>query len=230
MNALDTPMYTPSMVGRLAGLHPQRVRRWLLGYQYSYGPYGGGTEVREQRPVLLRQGADGSRYASFLDLVDLLFVKRLLDHGLSLQKLRRALEEAAELTGGHYFAQRPFFTDGRQLWLQIRDDADALLELVSNGQWVIAPVIEQVAHQFGFEQESGFAERCSPMSRDKHVVVDPTVAFGAPSVQGRAIKTANVFDLYIGEDRRIDVVSDWLELTAAEVEASVAFEQALRAA
>jgi len=200
-------MYSPAMASRLVGLESSRVRRWLQGYEYT-------------RP-----------YASFVDLIDLLFVKKFVEHGISVQRLRKALEEAVDLTGDHHFAQRRFWTDGRKIFLQIKDQpAEALLELLSGDQWVIAPIIKQVAHQIEFDAVTGVSTRWFPLGKDKSVVVDPSVAFGAPTIAGRGVQTANVFDLYEGEGRSIRRVSAWLDLPSAVVQHAVEFEQALAAA
>jgi hypothetical protein len=84
---LDVPMYSPAMASRLVGLESSRVRRWLQGYEYTY------------------------QYASFVDLIDLLFVKKFVEHGISVQRLRKALDEAVDLTGEHHFAHRRFWTE-----------------------------------------------------------------------------------------------------------------------
>jgi len=200
-------MYSPAMASRLVGLEPSRVRRWLQGDEYTY------------------------QYASFVDLIDLLFVKKFVEHGISVQRLRKALEEAVDLTGDHHFAQRRFWTDGRKIFLQIKDKpAEALLELLSGGHWVIAPIIKQVAHQIEFDAITGVSTRWFPLGKDKSVVVDPSVAFGAPTIAGRGVQTANVFDLYEGEGRNIRRVSTWLDLPPDVVQHAVEFEQALAAA
>ena len=200
-------MYSPAMASRLVGLESSRVRRWLQGYEYTY------------------------QYASFVDLIDLLFVKKFVEHGISVQRLRKALEEAVDLTGDHHFAQRRFWTDGRKIFLQIKDKpAEALLELLSGGQWVIAPIIKQVAHQIEFDAITGVSTRWFPLGKDKSVVVDPSVAFGAPTIAGRGVQTANVFDLYQGEKRNITRVASWLDLPENAVRDAVEFERTLAAA
>ncbi len=73
-DVLDAPMYSPVFVARLVGLRPERVRRWLRGYEYTYAPSPSThAQRRKKGPVVSRSGAEGSRYASFLDLIDLLF-------------------------------------------------------------------------------------------------------------------------------------------------------------
>ena len=100
---LRRPSYTVAEAARLVGLTGERVRRWLRGYQYSYR-----DSIRGQPPVVQKGRGAASPHASFLDLVDLLFVKRFLDHGVSLQKIRRALDEAREVLGTNHFARQTF--------------------------------------------------------------------------------------------------------------------------
>ena len=104
-----TPMYNPTFAGSLAGLSTGRVKRWLEGYHYRYS-VGIKREVRvgHKAPIISRSGTEYPNYATFLDLIDLLFVNKFLDHGISLQKIRKALNEANQLIGGHHFAQRNF--------------------------------------------------------------------------------------------------------------------------
>ncbi len=227
-------MYTPAAVGKLVGLHRDRVRRWLLGYEYSYTVQGTRRKkTQRQGPVVRRRGTEGTRHASFFDLIDLVFVKRFLDHGLSLQKLRASLAEASDLLGAKHFARETFFTDGKRLFLQVQNaatGADSLMQLLSGGQWGIAPVIKQVARQIDFSPESGYATRWYPLGKSKPIVLDPSIAFGAPSLREKAVKTATVYDIYHGENRNVDKVAEWMNLSKKEVAVSVEFEESLRAA
>lgn len=223
LDQLDRPSYPAAEAGRLVGLTATRVRRWLSGYGYVYG-----DNVRHQPPVLQHREAAGS-YASFLDLVDLLFVKRFLDHGISLQRVRMALDEAHRILGTRHFARQTFFTDGGNIYLQVRESGKAILELISGGQWVIAPVIRQLAEQIEFQSPEGLARRWYPLGRGKPVVLDPFVSFGAPSIAGRGVKTANIHDLFVAEHRNLGAVRAWWDLTNAEVEAAVEFEVGLAA-
>ncbi len=220
---LDRPSYPAAEAGRLVGLTASRVRRWLGGYGYSYR-----DGVRHQPPVL-RRGTTAGTYASFLDLVDLLFVRRFLDHGVSLQKVRRALDEAHELLGTSHFVRQPFFTDGANIYLEVRHKGKAILELLSGGQWVIAPVIRQLATEIDFGSPEGLARRWYPLGRNRPVVLDPFVSFGAPTVVGHGVKTANVHDLFVAENEKLTAVCAWWNLTERQVEAAVEFERGLAA-
>lgn len=217
-------MYAAAEAGRLAGLSAVRVRRWLGGYSYEYG-----DTRRRQRPVIRRTGSAGTSFASFLDLVDLLFVKRFLDHGVSLQKLRKALDEAAEILKTEHFARRSFFTDGRNVYLLVKEQGDAILELLSGGQWVIPEVIRELAHQIDFDSPTGLARRWYPLGPTGLVVLDPFVSFGRPHIVGKGVATANAYDFFVAEGRKHRPVCRWLDLTQPEVKAAVLFEEGLAA-
>jgi len=231
MYAWDIPRYTPTEAGRLAGLKPDRVRRWLRGYEYMYAPAGTDSAQRvKQGPVVKRDGALQSPHASFLDLIDLLFVKRFLERGFSLQKIRQALAEAERIVGGHHFAQRCYFTDGNNIYLQVKDGAaENLLQLLSGGQWVIADVIKHFASQVDFDDKTGFAEKWFPDGKRGRVVLDPRISFGAPTIVHRGVRTASVYDLYQAESQSVTRVASWMSLESPDVEAAVAFEEALAA-
>lgn len=226
----DVPTYTVAETGRLVGLQASRVRRWLRGYEYDVEQRETSTTRRVRQVPVIHRGDNETPFASFLDLVDLLFVKKFLEAGVSLQKLRRAMEEADRLIGGHHFAQRSFFTDGRNIYMQVRDRGDALLELLTGGQWVIAPVIKHLATEVTFHDTTGFAERWFPLGPQASVVVDPRVSFGAPTIVGKGIETANIYDLYLAEDERTETVASWLGIELKHVQDAVAFESRLKAA
>lgn len=223
--ALTAPIYEPAEVARFVGLTSSRVRRWLFGYHYRVG-----SDKREKKqvPVIRRKSTDRYRYASFLDLIELLSVKSFLDKGLSLQRVRRACDEAASvLQVDHPFARRRFFTAGRQIYLEFQNRIDAvnLLHLLSGGQWVIEPIIREFAEQIDFDLDSELASKWWPLGKDEHIVVDPLVSFGTPSIVGSGVKTANVYDLYRAEQQKRDAVAHWMNLTLAEVDAAVRFEK-----
>lgn len=227
----DIPMYPPKLAGKLVGLTSDRVKRWLQGYDYSYVIDSGRQLQRgHQGPVVRRDQTGESMYASFLDLIDLIFVKSFLDRGVSLQKLRRALRETVRLLDGHHFAQRMFFTDGKKIYLKVKDEAEDLLELLSGGQWAVAPVIRAVAQQIVFDKPTGFARKWYPLGKDGLIVLDPAISFGRPTIIGHSTTTANVYDLFVGESENAKSVCSWLNLKEAEVAAAVNFERTLKAA
>lgn len=221
---LDEPMYTVAEASRLVGISDARVCRWLRGYSYEYR-----DARRRQRPVIHPASGAETSFASFLDLVDLLFVKGFLDYGISLQRVRKALDEAACILGTEHFARQSFFTDGRDIYLQVKKEGDAILQLLSGGQWVIHDVITELAQQIVFDATSELARRWYPRGRDGHIVLDPLVSFGRPSIVGTGVATSNVFDFFVAEGRKVRPVCRWFDLTQRQVDAAVSFEERLAA-
>ncbi|MDH5706189.1 MAG: DUF433 domain-containing protein [Candidatus Aminicenantes bacterium] len=224
----NIPMYFTAEVARLVDISRYRVHRWLEGYVFTLE-----SGRRRQRPVVQRAWQDQAypHYASFLDLVDLLFVKRFLDYGVSLQKLRKALDEAKEVLGTDHFARQSFFTDGKNICLEVKkrgkEKGGAILELLSGGQWVISDVIKQLAHQIDFDKTTELACRWFPAEGNRIVVLDPLISFGRPIIIGKGITTENIFDLFIAEGEATQPVCNWMDLTSEEIEAAVKFEKRL---
>lgn len=227
---LNAPLYTLTEASRLVRLTPPRTARWLRGYEYSYKISRGADSRRGSKgPVVQRAGHRNGTYASFLELVDLLLVKRLLDRGISLQKLRKALAEATLLTGQPHFAHEKFFTMGTDLYLKAREFQGSIMKLLSGGQWAIHPIIEELAEKIEFDPATGLANRWFPRGRDYPVVVDPSVSFGRPSLAKRGIATTIIYDLYLGEGENLAAASEWMRIGKEEARVAVEFERQLAA-
>ena len=108
------------------------------------------------------------------------------------------------------------------------EKAQGIIQLMTGGQWTIAPLIQQLAKRIDFHEAAGYASRWFPRGRDGFVVVDPLVSFGRPSVISRGIATENVYDFYVGE-QQVERVSHWLGLETREVIAAIEFEQKMAA-
>lgn len=220
----NNPTYFAAEVARLVNISTWRVHRWLKGYEYDYE-----SRRRRQKPVIQRAWQDKNypHYASFFDLVELLFVKRFLDYGLSLQKLRKAFDEAKDILGTEHFTHQSFFTDGKNICLKVKKKGAAILELLSGGQWVISDIITQLAHQIDFDKSTELAIRWFPLEGSRLIVLDPLVSFGRPIIAKKGITTENVYDLFIAEGEEIQPVCNWMNLTSKEIEATIKFEKHL---
>lgn len=199
-------VYEAAEVGRWTGLKPSHVRRWLR--------MGAARQARTR--------------ASFLDLIDLLFITPFLARGLRLRQLRAALDEAGHLLGADHYASREFFTDGNGVFLRTRTYGDALLRLLSDGQWVAAEDILDIAGSLDFDDGTGSAERWHPCGTDGLVVIDPCVVEGQPAIDGRAVPTAEVHAAFVDHGRSVAAACARLGLDAGEVEAAVLFEERAR--
>ena len=86
-----------------------------------------------------------------------------------------------------------------------------------------------MAKQVDFDEGTGFAEKWYPVGRNRGIVLDPRVCFGAPTIAGKGVRTSNIYDLFVAESEDTRRVSDWMNLRNKEVEAAVHFEKALAA-
>lgn len=225
MDPYSASLYYPAEIARIVQINSQRILRWLRGYDYSY------AEKRIHRPPVLGSGQDldSPLYASFYDLIDLLFVKEFLAKKLSLQKVRNAFNEAEQLLGTRHFVHQTFFTDGKNIYLRVVNKGDAILELLTGGQWAIKDFVEQFAQEVDFDKTTKSAVRWFPSVGGRLVVLDPLISFGRPSILGKGITTENIYNLYCAEGERIEPVADWLDLSKNEVSAAIRFELSIAA-
>ncbi len=75
INSLETPAYSTVYTSKLVGMSRWRVARYLRGYiEYQYNT---------EHPPVIDQSRKGCVCASFLDMVDLLYVKEFLRRNIS---------------------------------------------------------------------------------------------------------------------------------------------------
>lgn len=226
-NTLNAPAYSIAEASRLVDMKPWTVRRYLKGYEYNYSYLG--HVQRSIQPPVIKDDQERETYASFLDLMDLVFVREFLIRGFKLPTLRKALDEAREYLGTPHFARSIFFTSGsRKIFLELPKDG-IMIALLSGGQSVMPDIIESLSDRLEFEDitELGFASKWYPKGMNGLIVIDPEVSFGRPTIIGTGIPTNNIFDLYLGEGQKIEPVSNWFKIPANQIQAAVQFEHSL---
>ncbi len=225
---LEFPAYPIAEAARLVGLSPGQVKRWLQGYEFAY-------RTKEQPrlrhsmkpPVVPQRQRRQSSYASFLDIIDLLLVKKLVKQGISLQQARLEIDEAKEVLGMNHLGYETFFTLGRKVFLQT--SSSSILALSTGGQMAIDRFIRDLGHQIEFDEETKLAIRWYPLHPDRRVVVDPFVSFGRPVIAGRRVTTSNIYDFFVSENEKVEVVCEWMDLKQAQVKSAVKLEKKLAA-
>lgn len=223
-SSLDAPAYTIATTSRLTGITRWSVKRYLRGYDYKITKEA--IDKRHRPPVV--EQSEESIYASFLDLIDLLFVKEFLKRGFTLQYLRRALAEAKHYLGTDHFARSAFYTSKDRIILKLPQDG-ALLALMTGGQLAIPEIAKKLSQRLEFEDITGygFARRWYPKGKKGLIVIDPQISFGRPTLIGTGISTANIYDLYLGENKNLSTVSRWFDIPAPEIKTAVQFEHSL---
>ena len=228
---LNAPYYTLAQASRLCGVSRGRISRWLRGYDYTYNISG---EIREgsQESIVERNLEIDSASVSFLELIDLLFVKRFLDRGYSLQKVRKILDEARIHLKTPHFASAKFYIFGTETILddnKMSESSKSFLALFKGGQRAFSQLVESIGEKVDFEEvtEFGLAARWYPRGKNGYIVVDPKVSFGQPTVIGTRITTNNIFDLYLGEEKKMESVSSWFNLPPNKINSAIVFEQSI---
>lgn len=222
-NVLNVPAYSIAEATRLVNMNYWTVRRYLQGYSYEYE-----GQKRSQPPVV-KSDTKADIYASFLDLIDLLFVREFLSRGFGLPTLREALDEAREWLGAPHFSQSLFFTTSAdQIALQMPSDG-SMVVLLTGGQGAMTQIVEMFSDRLNFEDVTkyGFVRRWYPKGKDGLIVIDPEISFGRPTLMRTGIPTNNIYDLFLGENKSVEPVSEWFEIPVPKIEAAVQFEQAL---
>ena len=167
------PAYRVGDAGRYADVPPQTVSRWHFGQGGTTATLPGRTRRED---------------LSYLELVEVAFVATFRGLGVSLQRIRRARDYAAQVLQSEYpFAEYSWLTEGHQVLLDlstVEGDAFAgsLIAADSEGQVAWKDVVSDRFHQFDYD--NGIALIWHLASRKSPVVIDPRVSFGAPSVGG----------------------------------------------
>ncbi len=130
----------------------------IVGITYRQLDYWARTGLVE--PTVQRaEGSGSQRLYSFDDIVRLRVVKRLLDTGVSLQRVRVALE--ALVGRGHTLADVTLMSDGSQVYMV--DDDDQVIDLVRGGQAVFAIALGPVIEELEGEVTAFPTERAEPI-------------------------------------------------------------------
>lgn len=125
--------FRTSEVAKLTGLTPRQLDHW--------------DRTGLFRPSLAQaEGRGSARFYSFLDVVQLRVVKKLLDAGLSTKKLRKCLAFLRENLKRNSFNDLSLVTNGRDIFM-VTENPSFVVDLLKNGQVVWAVDIEAVANE-----------------------------------------------------------------------------------
>jgi uncharacterized protein (DUF433 family) len=226
LTAVGVGLYTEADAARLLKAPAPKLRRWANGYFFA-GPERPGFSP----PVLVRRSSAlrSQRLLTFLDLVELYFVARFRQRGVSMQLIRAAAQVAVRLFNtDHPFAVARFRTDGHRLLAELRvpsegrrGGTDWLLEL-PNAQYVI----EHFAGPF-FESadlEGDTVARYWPLGKGDRVVIDPARSFGKPIDAETAVPTFAVYLASAGGASPEDIAS-WYGVPLVAVESALRYER-----
>lgn len=214
-------VYSSSEVARLSGLTPSRVHRWLAGY--SFQDRKGVTH--RSAPIVQREAGATDAAASFSDLVEILFVRAFLKHGVTMPKLRKAAQEAKALFSSPYpFSVRRFDTDGRTIFAQLDrlSTGRAFTLDLARSQVAFDIIVRPYFKQLDYEDD--IVARWWPLGRKGRVVVDPRRSFGQPIDAESGIPTRVLYRSVLAGQTQTEV-ANWFEVPRRAVHDAVKFEK-----
>jgi uncharacterized protein (DUF433 family) len=216
-------VYSLSEVSSLVRKPKDWVKRTVRGY-----PFRGRKGQRSSSPPLFRgtyEGVAGIINLSFLDLIELLFVRDFREHGVSMPVIRRAAVVAADMFKNidHPFCLQRFSTDGKRIFATAASEEgdEQMIDLVQR-QHVFSDVMEPFLKQLDYS-EAGELLRWFPQGKKGFVVLDPRFSFGAPVLVDHNVPTSVLYRAHkAGEPDK--TIASWYEVPERAVRAAIEFE------
>ncbi|MEK0336698.1 MAG: helix-turn-helix domain-containing protein [Nitrosopumilus sp.] len=224
-NYIGHGIYSIPDAARLTGIHPNSIRRWVSGYNYTYH-----NKSSISPPVISStfKTLDSQVALAFLDLIEIRFINAFKKHGISLIHIRKAYKNAKNLLSSeHPFATRKFKTDGKVIIAEIASKSDdiILIELAKN-QLLIEKILQPYLF-LGLEfADDDLVFRWWPMGKKQGIVIDPEISFGKPIVFKEGIPTSTLACAY-NTEKSFKTVADWYEIHISTVKHAVEFENLL---
>jgi len=221
----DRPLYSLREAAKYLGVPEATLRTWVLGRRYptQKGPGFSPPLIKIPDPVA-GKGPSSRPLLSFNNLVEANVLAALRrEHAIPMSAIRKMLEYAQKRL--HH--PRPLLLDLEAGLgdVFLRED-EGLLALTRAGQMALSDILELYLKRVE-RDEKGIPVRFHPpvgaRVHSQSVVLDPQVAFGAPTVKG--VKTRVIALRYdAGEDLE-EIASDY-GLEVEEVREAVVFEGA----
>jgi uncharacterized protein (DUF433 family) len=204
------------------GVPNRRIRRWLSGYGFEAS-----TGRRFSPPIWEAQvrKMDRSVALGFLDLMEIRFVDRFRDLGVSWRVIRKVAYKAkSELGQSHAFCSLRFKTDGRAIFRQVLDaeGEKRLIEFLTD-QSHFTQIIEPFLIDVDLQEKDKLPARWWPMGKTGEIVLDPRRTFGKPIVAKSGIPTAVLAQAARVEGSPIRV-ANWFGIDISAVEQAIKFE------
>jgi uncharacterized protein (DUF433 family) len=195
-----------------AGISPQTVSSWER------------STSREPEAVL--NGREKRVGISYLQLVEIAVVAAMRKSGVSLREIKEARKYLKVRWAEDFpFARMKFKTDGVDVLLDYEAEdrkvlADRLVSANRSGQLIWTDMLSDRLLEFDYDK-SGLVRSWYVMGRNKDVSIDPSIAFGAPNVDGVATR---IIKDHWSAGQSVEQISDDFELQAELVSQALEFE------
>jgi uncharacterized protein (DUF433 family) len=186
--------------------------------------------LSENTGFIPRRLSGDQRTLTFIELMELHFVKMFRDEGVSTRTIKKTSQAAAKKFHSQYpFTVKRFDTDGRTIFatLKSEDSTKELLEDLARGQLRFTNIVRPFFRKldYGSNQE---VVRFWPQQKRGRVVLDPARKFGQPIDAETGVPTRAIYDAVMaGKGQDASTVAGWLGIPVSAVHAAVKFEQSL---
>lgn len=192
-NVFDAPAYSGPQASHYVGVPYQTLRGWI----------GSDGLIATPQPNVL----------SFNNLAEAHILKAMRKtHGLSLQGIRKALAELAQIRQtNHPLLDESFETDGINLCT--RDD-DRVINLSKRGQQEFREFVALYLQRIKRDAQ-GVATHLYPFvarddaSEPEYISISPTVSFGRPVLVGTGISTSVIAGRFAARDSVADLAREY---------------------
>lgn len=212
--------YSQAEASRILAVRTASIGRWLKGSTKAgtfYPPLWKPKLVDERGTVFL----------SFRDLIETLVTSELVKTNIPLQRLRKAIEVAREVVGDWPLSSPDLKTDGKSLFLILRDlssEEDSRVLNLQSRQYNFERIIERSLKNIEYDRNEPTKWR--PGGRKSGVVLDPTRNFGSPTIEECNVPTSVLAKaMNVAGEEKI-VAREW-NVPIKAVRQAVAYEKEL---
>jgi uncharacterized protein (DUF433 family) len=192
-SVFDAPAYSGAQASHYVGVPYQTLRGWI----------GGDGLITTPQPNVL----------SFNNLAEAHILKAMRKvHQLSLQKIRKALEELAHIRKtSHPLLDESFETDGVSLCIR---DEDQVINLTQNRQREFREFVSLYLQRIQ-RDSNGVATHLYPFvarddaSEPQHISISPKVSFGRPVLVGTGVSTSVIAGRFAARDSVYDLAKEY---------------------
>lgn len=229
VDLLERRIYSFPQIDGILGLHHGTSARWVDGYSRA---------GRDYDPVV-RTSRTGDEVATWGEFVECRLLAEYRDAGVSIQRMRPAVERLREQTGARYplaSARLWLGAEGRELVARVQDDVklDKALSLVvvRTGQTIFdwSDRAHNFAESVRWSSDTPEAQ-VTQLSLDRDnpdVEVDPLRGYGDPVIRGRNVPTSILSEL-VQAGEPIESIAESYSLSVRQVEAALRYELGRRA-
>ncbi|MEO8291744.1 MAG: DUF433 domain-containing protein [Actinomycetota bacterium] len=222
-DVLELPLYSVTEAGRLLGLAPVTLKRWLEGYSAR------GTA----HPPIIRPERTGSDAVTWGEFVEAGWLREYRTR-MPLQKLRPLVDRMRERFQVKYpLAHFQPFVDlsSKEAVDRIQSETGLPEELYlvrwvdDQLQWSAA--VEGFLDKVEFDPLDAVARRMYPLGREVPIAIDPKRSFGVPQIRG--VRTETIVES-LDAGATPEAVARMWGMDPQEVEAARTWERRLKAA